>query len=825
MNINSGMLNRRPRRTPRGDVFHRLRRNNNSSSSCALRASVQTLFLSLLGVFNVSAATVPIQESFETFLDGTALNASSLTNQGWGASSNTVAIRTVSVVPDSVRGTNALAIPEGLTASNVVTSVTANTNVWVDMFVNTNMTMSVNLIGDESVDTNLTVEVFLNTNGCPVVWNPASNAWIVCSQDAWQTNVSVFNTSQWARITLCENYSNKTASLFLNEHLIMTGLRFIDTNKTSYSMFAADSGSALTSYVDEVSVAYAPPANMADVDNDGMSEAMEIQLYGNTTTRSWRTVTVTATNHGTVTPFAPFSMRPGGQTNFVLTADPGYYVADALTNGQSVGSFPGQFTNSTTYTWTGIVSDGLVDGTFGATFLRDLQLTAAVSHVGGPSLTGGALTLSTNEVFPGGQVVCAMTGETGYVVSSVLTNGTVETTFSGGARIRSYTLTNIWAGMTVTAVFTYSANLSVTNDYPTLQTAVAAAMDGTIIHIVGGSYTNDVTLDKSVTLQGTNVTILGSLGIQSGMTGTLAGCVGMVVTGGVTVANGALLVVSNGSVDVGTITIQAGATVQVVNATAFVVDGATRSGTFTLDSGWGSTVVPQTPPYSDSFERYALGTKLSRMGYYGWDTTSNNVVIQNTYAQSNQAVEIPARASLASAMTATPASNVWFELYYQDTNRIPASMATLDIVDTNVAVMAFINTNGYVTVFEPVSNQWDVCSNDAQSVAVSNLALDAWVRITVNENYTRGKAAVFLNGRLLRQELRFINTNLVNSGRFHVDSGISGPTYLDTYSVRTNWVGILSTDGDDDGWPDAMEIDQYGNTAKSPGVGSVYTIR
>ena len=689
----------------------------------------------LLFAFSASAASIPFQQGFETFLDGTSLNSSSLTNQGWGASSNTVAIRTVSAVPDAVRGTNALAIPEGLTASNVVTSVTPNTNVWVDMFVNTNMTMSVNLIGDESVDTNLTVEVFLNTNGCPVVWNPASNAWIVCSQDAWQTNVSVFNTSQWARITLCENYSNRTATLFMNEHLILSGLRFINTNKSSYSMFAADSGSALTSYVDEVSVTYAPPANMADVDDDGMSEAEEIQLFGNTTTWTWRTVTVAATNHGTVTPFTPFSIRPGGQTNFMLAAD----VA--------------------------------------------------------------------------------------YGVDSVSTNGTLAVSFAGRPRTTSFTLSNVLADTTLDVNFAYTGLRLVPSDYLTLQTAIGAARTGDTIIVSAGSYTNDVTLGQSLGLVGTNVTIQGALNLSGGATGTLAGCVGVTVTGGVTVAGGSLLVVSNGTVDVGTLTIQAGGTVQVVNATAFTADGVTRTGTFTLDSGWGTTVTPQVPPYSDTFERYALGTKLSRMGYYGWDTTSNNVVIQNTYAQSNQAVEIPARASLASAMTTTPASNVWFELYYQDTNRIPASMATLDIVDTNVAVMAFINTNGYVTVFEPVSNQWDVCSNDARGVSVSSRTNDAWVRITVNENYTRGKAAVFLNGRLLRQDLRFINTNLFNSGRFHVESGISGPTYLDTYSVRTNWVGVVSDDRDDDAWPDAMEIDQYGNTAKDPGVGSVYMIR
>jgi hypothetical protein len=740
------------------------------------------------------AATVPFQEGFEGYPDGTTLNT--LTNQGWGASSNTVVVRTVSTVPDSVRGTNAVAVPEGMIASNVATSV-AFSNVWVDLYVPTNMGMPASLAGEESVDTNMTVEVFLDTNGCPVVWNPASNAWIVCSQDAWQTNVSVFNTAQWARITLCQNYSNKTATLFMNGHMILTGLPFIDTNRTSYGLFQAEAGVAMTSYVDEVSVAYSPPAAMEDVDDDGMPEAEEIQWYGNTTTRSWRTVTVSPTNHGTITPFTPFSIRPGGQTNFVLTADPGYYVADALTNGQSVGTFPGQYTNSVaTYTWSNILPDGLVNGTFGAVFQQQPQVSLA-------ALVNGTAALSATEVFPGGEVTCSMTGLVAYGVASVLTNGSLAASFAGTPRTDSYVLANIWTNTTLTVNFGYTGRRLVPADYATLQDAVNAAQTGDTIMVSAGSYANPVTFDKTLTFNGTNV----------------------ILQGGVTVASGNALVVSNGSVDVGTLTVQAGGTVQVVNATAFIVNGSTFTGTFTWVAGWETTVVPQTPPYADSFERYAPGTIMNLMGYYGWEAPSTNVVAQDTLAQSNRAVEIPARALLSSAMGASAVSNIWVELYYRDTNRTPVELVTLDVVDTNLAVEAFINTNGFVTVFDPVPGQWVVCSNDARGVPVAALPLQAWARITVNENYARGRAAVFLNGRLLRQELRFINTNVVSSGRFEVESGYVGPTYLDTYSVRTNSIGIVSDDADNDGWPDAWEIDQFGNTAQTAVSGVVFKFK
>ncbi len=109
-------------------------------------------------------------------------------------------------------------------------------------------------------------------------------------------------------------------------------------------------------------------------------------------------------------------------------------------------------------------------------------------------------------------------------------------------------------------------------------------------------------------------------------------------------------------------------------------------------------------------------------------------------------------------------------------------------------------------------------------MAVPALARESWLRLTINQNYARGRAAVFLNGRLLRQELRFINTNLVNSGRFEAQGGYAGSAYLDTYSVRTNWVGVVSDDEDGDGWRDASEIDWYGNLLQRP-AGAVYRMR
>jgi hypothetical protein len=180
-------------------------------------------------------------------------------------------------------------------------------------------------------------------------------------------------------------------------------------------------------------------------------------------------------------------------------------------------------------------------------------------------------------------------------------------------------------------------------------------------------------------------------------------------------------------------------------------------------------------------------------------------------------------------VAATPASNAWIECYYLDTARMTYDqLATLD-VDVNTTVSLFVMTNGYVTVYNrDLGGQdvggWEVCTNDLAGVEL-RVADGAFARITVNRNLARGRAAVFVNGRLIKQELRFVTASPVGSFRVELDAGLSVSTYFDTYSVRTSYVGIVSTDADNDTWPDAYEIDRNGNTQQSPGVGTVYSIR
>ena len=682
----------------------------------------------------------PWTQGFEfPLVHGTNLNQ---IGDGWGASDNTVVVQSNTVWTPSL-GTNALAIPPRIMASNVVNSASAVslTNVWTEFYVHPALRMAASDIDATAVDSTMTVQIFVETNGYPVIWHrlPGLGSWQVCSNDFRGTNVAVFSTNLWARVTVCADYSNKVAAVFLDGHLMQDQVPFMNTNQASPGRLVFENGVSSTNYVDEVSVNYSRPATLsADLDNDGVADADEIQRYGTVTNFHRPLITVAQPAHLSIIPVGPFDVMPGSMTNFTLKADPAYVVNQILTNGDSVGSFSWQqSTRTATWSWETIIPDGLSDGSV---------------------------------------------------------SGTV----------------------------TYTRRRYVPEDYDTVQLAMAAALAGEFLVISGGPYSGDVTLSNGVALVVTNATFSENLTLGAGTTGTLSACSGLVV-GGTTTVNG-LLVVSNGVVNLGSLHIAAGGTVQVVNATSVIANGITMSGNFILDSSWGGGVKAQHPPFGDDFERYTNGMALSGAGYFGWDASASDIVIQTSQAQSNQAVILPDWTSSLNLSLAS-VSNMWVEWYCQDGWRVPMDVMGLDTVETNLAAMMFINTNGYLVVFNPDLNIWDICSNDAWGVSLTNsLATNEWPRVTVNENYESRKTAVFLNGHLLRQQLRFINTNLTHCATLNWSGGSRGATYLDGLNVWTNADSIVSGDVDTDGIADAREIQLGGSTTSYP-RGAVFKIR
>jgi hypothetical protein len=683
------------------------------------------------------ATGLPFYDGFETYVAGT-----SLTNgpNGWGASPATVVVQT-NVVWSPALGTNAVMVPPEAVVSNVLVSAD-RTNVWSDFCVTNSVAMPVEAVGPDAVNTNLAVQWFVETNGFPVVWHPASNAWLVCSNDYWGTPAAVFNTNAWMRFTVCADYSNQTAAVFLNQHLLLQQVRFINTNLTLSGRFQVNGGYSVTSYIDEVSVRYTPTNSTVDLDHDGMADADEIQLYGSVDIRHWPVITVIQPANGSISPSGSYAVWLGSTTNFILHTIPAYVVSQVLTNGQSVGSFTGQNTRDASYSWVNISPDGLSDGVFSATI-------------------------------------------------------------------------------------TYSARRYVPQDYLTVIAAMAEALPGDTLIVSNGSYSGDVTLGNGVTVVGTNVVLAGNLTVAAGTTGTVWASTGLGISG-ITTVDG-FLMVSNGSVNLGTVVFGAAGAVQVVNAAAVVLNGVTYSGSFTLDATSSQVVLPQTLPFSDDFERYATNpaTVMAQMGHFGWGASDSGIVVQGAMVtQGFKAVEMPLNTILSNSLAPAASSNVWVEWSFRESDRIDESLVDVSGTRTNMAVILFVNTNNYVTVYNPETSSFNVLSNDVLGQPVAKLSISDWPRISVNVNYRTRKAAVLLNGRVLVQQLRFINTNQANCARLECDAGTAGSTYLDAVNFWTNAVSILSADADGNGVFDALEIDAngYAPTAFFPN-GSIFKIR
>jgi hypothetical protein len=228
-----------------------------------------------------AVVTPPVYEGFETNAAGTTL--SSMTNQGWSASAvDVVVIASNSMGAAVAGGTNAVAIPMGTVVSNLMTSASPSV-IWVDFQKRQSVIQAVHETA-LLVDSNAAVQVCLNTNRSVWLYDKGLPGWTNLVTDYWGTNVSAFSTSDWTRVTIYENFSTNMAALFLDGHLIREQIPFI-TNRSSFAGFRYENGASGTNYLDEVRVWTNVPTGLtADLDNDAVADAQELQTYGNIST-------------------------------------------------------------------------------------------------------------------------------------------------------------------------------------------------------------------------------------------------------------------------------------------------------------------------------------------------------------------------------------------------------------------------------------------------------------------------------------------------------------------------------------------------------------
>jgi len=832
-------------------------------------------------------AAFPLSEGFESYAPGTPLT--NLAASGWGASTTGVVVET----GIATQGVNAAYLPPVTTVTNTLTAV-AIPKVWTDCYLReTNHTTDSTF---PFPDTNTAVMVFLNTNGYVVLYN--SNRWDVCSNDAWNVAVPATSTGAWARVSVYENFTNSQAAVFVNERLVRQQVPFIGA-VAAYTQFQLDSGSSAEAYLDAVTISTNPPALAGDWDGDGTPDVAEVDLFGNVDTIHGPVITVITPTNGTVTPAGLVLLWPNGGTNFALTAASGYYVSEARTNGTSVGSFPGQLTNTASYVWTNVAASGTfqaifarkplvsgvatnlsgpqvagtvsptgpvdvfpgatvtftlaansgyyiadarengvsiggfpgqfttsasldwpnitADAQFTAVFARNPQVTALATNQGGPGAVGGTITPSgLQQCPPGGSLSFALAADVAFAVSAVLTNGSPAVTFDGQSRTAAYTYSNIWVDTTVTARFGYTGLRHVPGDYATIQSALTAAWVNDTILIDSGIYPGNLTVTNAVALQGTGLTIQGNVAVSSTATQTWVDGSSVSITGVLQVAAGGRVIIVNGAVTVGDLTIAPGGIVDLRNATLTILsagvtfDHATRL----LDNNWNTGgLVPSVVPFRDTFEGYAAGKSVSSLGFAGWGASSAGAVVETGLAtQGVKAIELPSVTTVSNVFAPTNLPYVWMDCYLRDTNRVSADKRPH--TDEGAAVLVCLDTNGYLNVYDPV-NDWQVCAQDAMGNTVPPLPAGDWARITVFVNFASNSAAYFLNDRLMRERVPLI-VPMTALSLFQLDSGSGGPAQLDDVQVLPSYPTNLLGSWDGDNIPDALEIQRHGTVSLYP---------
>jgi hypothetical protein len=178
--------------------------------------------------------------------------------------------------------------------------------------------------------------------------------------------------------------------------------------------------------------------------------------------------------------------------------------------------------------------------------------------------------------------------------------------------------------------------------------------------------------------------------------------------------------------------------------------------------------------FLDNFESYANGTPLIN-GINSWYGSSSNIMVQTNIAcTGTQAAIIPEDCTLSNRFASATSTNVWVQMDIQpalyDGSNPPA-------VNTNVAVMFYINTSGYFIVHDGPATNWVTTTAGGVGPSGTN-----WITVRIFEKFNTKKWDLYANSILVTNNIGFINPNLTNFAGFDVYNGAS-TSYLDNVTM------------------------------------------
>ena len=393
--------------------------------------------------------------------------------------------------------------------------------------------------------------------------------------------------------------------------------------------------------------------------------------------------------------------------------------------------------------------------------------------------------------------------------------------------------------------------------FPTIQAALNAWRARDPLYVYAGQYAEDVTLSNSVTFGGQAFTNSGSLTIGAGLTVAFQGATAWsniavgansVVTFNQPLACSNLFVAANasvtfgGSVALGSATVfgsvlaTGSCTVTVTTALSVPTNGSGHldfaggrltvpssgvdmTGTFSITNTWG-TQATATLNFSDSFELYAADSQMANLGFQGWGASSTGVLVKaGQGVGSSKAAVVPDYSMLSNRIASVGQPRIWTDYYIKPV----LGVAPLSTDTNSYTFMSFVGTNGLLNVWK--SGAWAVCSNYVNGSAVTTMDTGSFTRVTVFLNFGSHLAAVFVAGKLVYEQVPFPAGAAIPSYNSFQAASLEGSTYLDNITIGTNIpADLLSVDLDNDGIPDALEIQRYDSLLAKP-VGTIFTFR
>ena len=222
------------------------------------------------------------------------------------------------------------------------------------------------------------------------------------------------------------------------------------------------------------------------------------------------------------------------------------------------------------------------------------------------------------------------------------------------------------------------------------------------------------------------------------------------------------------------------------------------------------------PDFEDAFN-YGNGQDFFATPTNGWQSSGPGAYVTNSGGYAGNAAFMGESVVLSNNMTGGAPGKVWTDFQIK-----PSFSEKLVNPPTNSSsFLSYFDTNGIMVVATPWGLQ--VCTNDVWGNSVPVVS-NAYVRVSVFQNFSSSNEAVFLNDQLIVQDLPFAGS-AGQYNQFEIQNTQSN-CWLDSVWVKTLVPGGLTNNlnHDAENMGDAVEIQTYGYAARTLyfGAGSGY---